>query len=597
MRCDEAKPSCARCVTTGRVCDGYGAMQQPVDIPFRATTNTTATQISNKNHLGSSRSGTSQDDSLPITLADATTSPPGASPDATADLKLVIPRKSTAEMRSYRYFLDVTCPAIAGSFDVDLWMREIPQACFADPAVWHAAVSFGSVYEYYTTLAFTGHRPYQRNEFALKQFNSSIRYLTASPSTPASKWRALTISIIFVCICCLESLFDEARMHYQYGYKLLHEIEADLDTGSEDAKSNSTDTDSRSPSPESAVSQRKPPYQSPISIASLRRILCCFELREVTLFNGGTIELPTIDAEQDLYRAWAGYVRPSSHAERHLTIDNMTYANRAAQSLMNSCLVFSQDNTNELVEAFTEPSQEIIESLARKREPLLQCFQDIDTAVGIFQDILGPESEDKSHGTRKLIERKQLRLALLSLRLSHELNRFLLAQYPDWVNLNDKNDGSGINLSKASCTKVLDLADETEALQNELRAWGGGVAVPPIAMITMPVAFVVLMGQKWADRRRALNALKRPRLEGLLEHAMASNLATAIVDREMRLAKEFAQSNLEDDEILDGQFHPMCRVHKTKIDFITGARKADIEMKTWYEVANDLPGEKLSLEW
>jgi hypothetical protein len=36
-------------------------------------------------------------------------------------LRVALPRKNDQELRSYRYFLDVTAPAIAGVFEIGLY--------------------------------------------------------------------------------------------------------------------------------------------------------------------------------------------------------------------------------------------------------------------------------------------------------------------------------------------------------------------------------------------------------------------------------------------------------------------------------------------
>jgi hypothetical protein len=86
VRCDEGKPECNRCVSTGRKCDGYLPTDQK-----------------------SSRSGSRQ--------YSASTSPESL-PVLPKQLRVALPRKNDQELRSYRYFLDVTAPAIAGVFEV-----------------------------------------------------------------------------------------------------------------------------------------------------------------------------------------------------------------------------------------------------------------------------------------------------------------------------------------------------------------------------------------------------------------------------------------------------------------------------------------------
>src|SRR6478735_1630436 len=102
VRCDEQKPECNRCVSTGRKCDGY----QP---------------ISPRN----SPSGSHQNTSSTSTEA------------LRKQLRIALPKKNDQEIRSFRYFLDVTAPTIAGVFEAEFWLTYIPRACHLDSTIWH----------------------------------------------------------------------------------------------------------------------------------------------------------------------------------------------------------------------------------------------------------------------------------------------------------------------------------------------------------------------------------------------------------------------------------------------------------------------------
>ncbi|KLP21621.1 uncharacterized protein LW94_12557 [Fusarium fujikuroi] len=84
---------------------------------------------------------------------------------------------SPQEVRSYRFFLEVTAPSLAGAFYADFWLTEVPRVCMSDAAIWHAVVSLGSAHE-----DFTEHGQGSRSMFALEQFNAAIRSLTDSRS-------------------------------------------------------------------------------------------------------------------------------------------------------------------------------------------------------------------------------------------------------------------------------------------------------------------------------------------------------------------------------------------------------------------------------
>ena len=87
VRCDEVKPACTRCISTDRKCDGY---------------------------TSTSSSTPSQSFSLQ----------PYHRPEATADLKLILPRQSLDEVRGYRYFLKITAPSLAGAFCSEFWLTD-----------------------------------------------------------------------------------------------------------------------------------------------------------------------------------------------------------------------------------------------------------------------------------------------------------------------------------------------------------------------------------------------------------------------------------------------------------------------------------------
>ena len=46
-------------------------------------------------------------------------------------LRATLPRKNDQELRSYRFFLDVTAPAIASVFDAEFWLTDKTQYMLA----------------------------------------------------------------------------------------------------------------------------------------------------------------------------------------------------------------------------------------------------------------------------------------------------------------------------------------------------------------------------------------------------------------------------------------------------------------------------------
>ena len=99
VKCDETKPSCQRCTTTGRTCDGYAVAPPRKTDPEYAF----------------------------LTL------PTMASAD------------SLYELRAFSHFRNHSAPILASFFDSQFWMRLVLQMSMADEAVRHAVIAFDTL--------------------------------------------------------------------------------------------------------------------------------------------------------------------------------------------------------------------------------------------------------------------------------------------------------------------------------------------------------------------------------------------------------------------------------------------------------------------
>jgi hypothetical protein len=131
VKCDETRPACLKCTSTGRVCDGYNDVQLPQ-------------QLSHSNLF-------------PII----------ASPSF--DI-----HASPKSKRSFAFFVQRTCPQLAGFFGSDFWERFVLQAAYHESAIRHAIVAIGSIHE-----LFEHQTPIlvANTAFALEQYNLAIRDL------------------------------------------------------------------------------------------------------------------------------------------------------------------------------------------------------------------------------------------------------------------------------------------------------------------------------------------------------------------------------------------------------------------------------------
>ncbi|KAI1366722.1 hypothetical protein F5Y08DRAFT_337309 [Xylaria arbuscula] len=181
VKCDEARPDCLRCTSTGRICDGYS----------HATPGATA---------------------LPALQ--------GPSLDIQA---------SPRSKRSFSFFVQCTCSQLAGFFGSDFWERLVLQAAHNEPAVRHAVIAIGSRHElamYQTGKGGVG------GNFALGEYNLAIRHLLSPPhgGGPRGVDVYLIMSILFACFENIQGNHASAMTHLQSGVKLLRETVYDQDT-------------------------------------------------------------------------------------------------------------------------------------------------------------------------------------------------------------------------------------------------------------------------------------------------------------------------------------------------------------------------------
>ncbi|KAL2670274.1 hypothetical protein Neosp_014741 [[Neocosmospora] mangrovei] len=463
VRCDEGKPECHRCLSTGRKCDGYSPASGP-------------------------------------TKRDTADSHPAA------DSRLVLPPKNLEEIRSYRFFIEVTAPAIATTFDSEFWRLELPRICQSDPAIWHAAVSFGCVHESYMSAS-----PDQKakSTFAVQQFNASVKCLTAPTYT--DRWRALVVSAIFTCVCHFEGLQDQARIHLRAGYKLLQEIQQE-----EDARWNRKSRSSSSS--ESAASI------SPVSLSSISSILTGFHISEQALSRGGISDLPMLISRHDSFTEWRTYTAPSKMP--YLTIENLTRASRASESLLNGLVLFMQRHANQIKDIFLGIGDAgLMESIALKQEPETRCFAEVSRAMQLFQN----EVDAKETEASDYLAESWVNKILLTLKLYQGTSRFILLKDPDESDLVRRHAGL-----PAAAMRLVKLAEEILNVGEESH----DKPLVPSPSTSTPLFILAHSGLTQETRRRAIELLKRPKMVGIWDTLLSARIGEAIMEREKSAAYE-----------------------------------------------------------
>lgn len=165
MKCDEAKPACLRCTSTGRKCDGY------------------------IKDIMKSNSASNQG----LVLVQ--------------QVSALIPG-STEERRGFSYYLNKTAPELTGYYDSSFWEKLLIQAAVGDASLRHAVIGIGSLHEAFADKRLDYSADKIERGFAINQYTKAIGHLRRSLATGSQQpLTALMSCILFVC-------FDSIRGHF-----------------------------------------------------------------------------------------------------------------------------------------------------------------------------------------------------------------------------------------------------------------------------------------------------------------------------------------------------------------------------------------------
>lgn len=550
VRCDEGKPDCQRCVSTGRKCDGYAKEDRS---PLSASAPQTTISP------GSTRA------SEPFFAR---------SQHTTLALRPTLPQRCSKEARSYRYFLEVAGPSLAGVFDGDFWLAELPRACHADPAIWHAVVCLGAAHET-NTLDFTvGSYPPQKI-FALQQFSHAIRSLTERPSQRTDIWRALTISVIFTCVCKVQGLHSQARMHLASGRQLLEELQ-------------SCEEQQPAPLGATATASTVPPQTSsiPISLAPLKDLLLNLEVLIYFKDNGDLIQAPELVAASKIFHLWRLYEAPletptDSGTARPLTVDNLTHALQAIESLFGALIYLRQQLVRQSSKTDPNIGDGDLGYFVAREAPYVRCFKQVRKAHDLFvkETIRSPEAQS-------VVPYK----ALLTLSLALAATRLIFVGDPELPDQSKRDEDL-----PQQYEYIVNLAERI--LKPDHRQHLPFARSGTLQSALFAVAY---MGKPQSVRRRAVQLMTQyPRQEGINNSLESASIANAIMTREQELLRrELVGLNgtSATGEVEDLEVPPLKRLFNYTVEYV-GARSAIVKLHTWEEHTEERPGEERTIRW
>ncbi|KFY11794.1 hypothetical protein V492_04257 [Pseudogymnoascus sp. VKM F-4246] len=194
VKCDEAKPSCHPCVSTGRKCDGYGLN---VEAP--------------RDH--------------------------SATPLGALGPSLSIGFLGTEKERgSFYFFQQKTAPQLSGFFGDDFWERLLLQAALHEPPIRHAILALGSLHakseQDSNGLIMRSYTNGWTDNFASNNYSQAIKSLIKPH--PQEGQQAIDVylicSVVFACLEAMQSRYGSAITHVQSGVKILCEVKFDEET-------------------------------------------------------------------------------------------------------------------------------------------------------------------------------------------------------------------------------------------------------------------------------------------------------------------------------------------------------------------------------
>ncbi|KAK9793613.1 hypothetical protein SCARD494_06197 [Seiridium cardinale] len=198
VKCDEGRPSCQRCISTGRGCDGYGIWGG-----------------------GGNR------------LEDRRLLRRNCSPPTELQTRAPLGITSPKQQRCLEWFVFRTAPKIPSAFFSGFWGTLVFQASSSEAAVFHATLALSSAHQ---TNPCIGRRPASskllvRDEdesFMLQQYSNAIGHLQThfSCGTRASVRVTLITCLLFVCLELLRGRYRSAIHHLESGLKLLRDFDA-----------------------------------------------------------------------------------------------------------------------------------------------------------------------------------------------------------------------------------------------------------------------------------------------------------------------------------------------------------------------------------
>ncbi|KAJ5126784.1 hypothetical protein N7448_007563 [Penicillium atrosanguineum] len=192
VKCDEIKPCCRRCSSTGRHCQYEGARY-----PAAPSTPSPTGLILSRNLSQSPNSG-------------------------------------QRERRAFEYYFQHAAHYLSGGLGVNFWTLVVPQICRSEPAVWDAMIAISALYEY-PDQCLDFHflrKQYDQTQSMNRNSREALNWYSRSMSSVRSQiergnadpYISLISCVLFICIETIQGRVEEALQLYRQGVQLILDL-------------------------------------------------------------------------------------------------------------------------------------------------------------------------------------------------------------------------------------------------------------------------------------------------------------------------------------------------------------------------------------
>ncbi|KAK2609368.1 hypothetical protein QQS21_002149 [Conoideocrella luteorostrata] len=202
VKCDEAKPQCTRCSSSGRPCN----------YPLRIKSSCSEQPL--------------------LFTQDVHIRPTSVSIQPIYAVSPAETNSTDEERRMFYFFRTEAASQLAGVFDQRFCTMELLQASKLHPAVWHACTALAAMYqrESLTHGSRKEGEAHQRHYvFALRQYDVALKNAvkmiakSAHGASSTDQEILLTSCLLFTAICCLQGDLRAAMVHLRNGQKIFYQ--------------------------------------------------------------------------------------------------------------------------------------------------------------------------------------------------------------------------------------------------------------------------------------------------------------------------------------------------------------------------------------